>query len=96
MPYKLVLNWKIGTKQGSNSVYAICGVNKVLKIKNMYNQTIHIALILHFYSFKIILVSYWLLKAYCSGGSSVRQNELPQLILGYIYILKYLQSNFIG
>ena len=30
-----------------------------------------------------------------SGGSSVRQNILPQLILGYIYILKYLQSNFI-
>ena len=32
----------------------------------------------------------------CSGGSSVSQNKLPQLILGYIYILKYLQSNFIG
>ena len=31
-----------------------------------------------------------------SGGSSVSQNKLPQLILGYIYILKYLQSNFIG
>ena len=31
-----------------------------------------------------------------SGGSSVSQNELPQLILGYIYILKYLQSNFIS
>ena len=31
-----------------------------------------------------------------SGGSSVSQNNLPQLILGYIYILKYLQSNFIG
>ena len=31
-----------------------------------------------------------------SGGSSVSQNQLPQLILGYIYILKYLQSNFIG
>ena len=30
------------------------------------------------------------------GGSSVSQNKLPQLILGYIYILKYLQSNFIG
>ena len=28
--------------------------------------------------------------------SSVSQNKLPQLILGYIYILKYLQSNFIG
>ena len=27
-----------------------------------------------------------------SGGSSVSQNKLPQLI----YILKYLQSNFIG
>ena len=26
----------------------------------------------------------------------VSQNKLPQLILGYIYILKYLQSNFIG
>ena len=24
-----------------------------------------------------------------SGGSSVSQNKLPQLILGYIYILKY-------
>ena len=31
-----------------------------------------------------------------SGGSSVSQNKLPQLILGYIYILKYLQSNFTG
>ena len=31
-----------------------------------------------------------------NGGSSVSQNKLPQLILGYIYILKYLQSNFIG
>ena len=31
-----------------------------------------------------------------SGGSSVSQNKLPQLILGYIHILKYLQSNFIG
>ena len=31
-----------------------------------------------------------------SGGSSVSQNKLPQVILGYIYILKYLQSNFIG
>ena len=31
-----------------------------------------------------------------SGGSSVSQNKLPQLILGYIYILKYLQSKFIG
>ena len=30
-----------------------------------------------------------------SGGSSVSLNKLPQLILGYIYILKYLQSNFI-
>ena len=34
--------------------------------------------------------------SYISGGSSVSQNKLPQLILGYIYILKYLQSNFIG
>ena len=33
---------------------------------------------------------------HASGGSSVGQNKLPQLILGYIYILKYLQSNFIG
>ena len=31
-----------------------------------------------------------------SGGSSVSQNKVPQLILGYIYILKYLQSNLIG
>ena len=31
-----------------------------------------------------------------SGGSSVSQNKLLQLIIGYIYILKYLQSNFIG
>ena len=31
-----------------------------------------------------------------SGGSRVSQNKLQQLILGYIYILKYLQSNFIG
>ena len=31
-----------------------------------------------------------------SGGSSVSQNKVSQLILGYIYILKYLQSNFIG
>ena len=30
------------------------------------------------------------------GSTSVSQNKLPQLILGYIYILKYLQSNFIG
>ena len=29
-----------------------------------------------------------------SGGFSVSQNKLPQLILGYIYILKYLQGNF--
>ena len=31
-----------------------------------------------------------------SGGSSVGQNKLLQLILGYIYISKQLQSNFIG
>ena len=31
-----------------------------------------------------------------SGRSSVSQNKLSQLILGNIYILKYLQSNFIG
>ena len=31
-----------------------------------------------------------------SGGSSVGQNKLLQLILGYIYILNYVQSNFIG
>ena len=31
-----------------------------------------------------------------SGGSSLGQNKLPQLILGCIYILKHLQSNFIG
>ena len=36
------------------------------------------------------------LHAVSSGGSSVSQNKLPQLVLGYIYILKYLQSNFIG
>ena len=30
-----------------------------------------------------------------SGGSSVGQNKLLQLILGYIYISKYLQKNFI-
>ena len=35
-------------------------------------------------------------QQYSSGGSSVSQNKIPQLILGYIYILKYLQSNFIG
>ena len=35
-------------------------------------------------------------KICSSGGSSGSQNKLPQLILGYIYILKYLQSNFIG
>ena len=29
-------------------------------------------------------------------GSSVSQNKLLQVILGYTYILKYLQSNFIG
>ena len=33
---------------------------------------------------------------YYSGGSSLSQNKLLQLILEYIYILKYLQSNFIG
>ena len=27
-----------------------------------------------------------------SGGSSVSQNKLPQLTLGYIYILKYFQK----
>ena len=32
----------------------------------------------------------------CCGESSVGQNKLLQLILGYIYILKHLQSNFIG
>ena len=31
-----------------------------------------------------------------TGGSSVGQNKLLQLILGHIYILKHLQSNFIG
>ena len=31
-----------------------------------------------------------------SGGSSVCQNKLPLLILRYIYVLKHLQSNFIG
>ena len=31
-----------------------------------------------------------------SGRSSVGQNKLLQLILGYIYVLKHLQSNFIG
>ena len=31
-----------------------------------------------------------------SGGSSVGQNKLLHLILGYIYIIKYLQSNFIS
>ena len=31
-----------------------------------------------------------------SGGSSQGQNKLLQLILGSIYILKYLQSNVIG
>ena len=40
--------------------------------------------------------TYCLLSVPGSGGSSVSQNKLPQLILGYIYILKYLQSNFIG
>ena len=35
-------------------------------------------------------------EAEFSGGSSVGQNKLLQLILGYIYILKHLQSNFIG
>ena len=30
---------------------------------------------------------------YSSGGSSVGQNKLLQLVLGYIYILKCLQSN---
>ena len=40
------------------------------------------------------MLSYTNLKY--SRGSSVSQNKLPQLILGYIYILKYLQSNFIG
>ena len=27
---------------------------------------------------------------------ALSQNKLPQLVLEYIYILKYLQSNFIG
>ena len=36
------------------------------------------------------------LSPWHSGGSSASQNKLPQLILGYIYILKNLQSNFIG
>ena len=31
-----------------------------------------------------------------NGGSSVSQNKLPQLIPVYIYILKCLQSKFIG
>ena len=42
-----------------------------------------------------IATSCWLRK-FASGKSSVSQNKLLQLILGYIYILKYLQSNFIG
>ena len=37
-----------------------------------------------------------IVQQYSCGGSSVSQNKLPQLILGYTYILKYLQSNFIG
>ena len=41
-------------------------------------------------------VNFMVYVLYISGGSSVGQNKLPQLILGYIYILKYLQSNFIG
>ena len=30
-----------------------------------------------------------------SGGSSVSQNKLPQLILGYIYILKYFKATLL-
>ena len=44
----------------------------------------------------IVLFSAHVVAISISGGSSVSQNKLPQLILGYIYILKYLQSNFIG
>ena len=46
---------------------------------------------LHFASTK-----YRITMVELSGGSSVSQNKLPLLILRYIYILKYLQSNFIG
>ena len=45
---------------------------------------------MHIFSANLILYSL------ASGGSSVSQNKLPQLILEYNYILKYLQSNFIG
>ena len=40
--------------------------------------------------------SHFIIIKRISGGSSVTQNKLPQLVLGYIYTLKYLQSNFIG
>ena len=45
---------------------------------------------------KFVRMQYYLLKSIPavkgSGGSSVSQNKLPQLILGYIYILKYLKA----
>ena len=58
--------------------------NKSLKTGSRYSKDIkEFTISIHFYISS-------------SGGSSVSQNKLPQLILGYIYILKYVQSNFIG
>ena len=58
--------------------------NKSLKTGSRYSKDIkEFTISIHFYISS-------------SGGSSASQNKLPQLILGYIYILKYVQSNFIG
>ena len=67
--------------------------------KNVLHCTflINVLLVMHKRSMLYIRILYPMLgKFLSSGGSSVSQNKLPKLILGYIYIFKYLQSNFIG
>ena len=45
----------------------------------------------HYYDFQVCR-----LQEAVADPASVKINYHAQLILGYIYILKYLQSNFIG
>ena len=43
-----------------------------------------------------LFASIFLIYTMSNGRSSLGQNKLLQLILGYIYILKHLQSSFLG
>ena len=60
------------------------GLHSQFRLRNQYNKA------------RCQLSACKLTARVYSSGSSVSQNKLPQLILGYIYILKYLESNFIG